>query len=109
MTAEEREIEEGIRHGEWVPLEGEEFTRAKNEAEAAVRANIEARANKEARTNIRLEQADMDALKRVAQKRGIGYQTLIASVIHMYVNDELLEMGEVKKLARMGLLKNKAG
>lgn len=76
---------------------------ATNKIIAAAKDHVGTR--KEARTNIRLGAADMIAIKQRADVRGLGYQTLIASVIHMYVNDELLEVQEVAKLAKMGLLK----
>ncbi|MGK5084851.1 antitoxin [Bdellovibrionota bacterium FG-1] len=103
LTPEEKEIEASIARGEW---KKNSATAGKIFVEAARVGSDERR--KDARTNIRIEPQDLTAIKRAAQKRGMGYQTLIASVIHMYVNDELLEVDEVKKLARMGLLKDRA-
>jgi len=34
------------------------------------------------RTNIRLRRSDMKALKQLAAREGLGYQTLISSILH---------------------------
>jgi len=41
------------------------------------------------RTNIRLTESDLLAIKQRAAREGVPYQTLIASVIHRYVTGEL--------------------
>lgn len=106
LTKQEKSISEGIAKGEWRELRGKELAAMKELAEQSVRATL---ARKEARTNVRLEKADMDALRKKAEARGVGYQTLIASIIHMYVRDELLEAGEVRKMLKLGLVTDKAG
>lgn len=58
------------------------------------------------RINLRMDRRDLEAVRARARLRGVGYQTLIASIVRMHVNDELLEIGEVKKLAKAGLLKS---
>jgi predicted HicB family RNase H-like nuclease len=103
LTREEKEIEASIARGEW---KKHPASTGKMFVDAA-RIGVEAR-KKDARTNIRIEPMDLKALKEKAQTRGLGYQTLIASILHMYVNDELLEVGEVKKMSKLGLLKDKA-
>jgi predicted DNA binding CopG/RHH family protein len=98
LTREEKEIEASIARGEWI----------KHPASTG-KMFVDAAGRKDARTNIRIEPMDLKALKEKAQKRGLGYQTLIASVLHMYVNDGLLDIDEVKKMSKLGLLKDKAG
>ncbi len=107
LDDEEKEIQGAIDRGEFKPLHGKAAAEMKAKLETAARAGVESRQTKDARTNIRIEPADMEAIRHRAQKRGMGYQTLIASVIHMYVNNELLEIGEVKKIAKAGLLKDR--
>jgi predicted DNA binding CopG/RHH family protein len=41
---------------------------------------------KDARVNIRLSTADLEMLKGALRKRGLPYQSLIASVLHKYVS-----------------------
>ncbi|MFH0951230.1 MAG: CopG family antitoxin [bacterium] len=39
--------------------------------------------------NIRLSDKDLQKIKARAVMRGIPYQTLVTSVIHQYINDEI--------------------
>lgn len=65
---------------------------------------------KDARTNIRMESADMENIRKLAKKAGIPYQTFIAHVLHLYVTGQLINVEEVRKLAEAGLLsKSKTG
>jgi len=52
-------------------------------------AKLTLRKNK--RINIRLSEQDYSMIKDVAQDEGLPYQTLIASIIHKYINTKLLE------------------
>ncbi len=44
---------------------------------------------KDRRVNVRISSRDLDALKKRALSEGIPYQTLIASVLHRYVEGRL--------------------
>lgn len=48
---------------------------------------------KDARINIRLSSKDLRGLQKRALAEGIPYQTLIASVLHKYVEGRLRETG----------------
>jgi predicted DNA binding CopG/RHH family protein len=48
---------------------------------------------KDARINIRLSSRDLRGLQKRALAEGIPYQTLIASVLHKYVEGRLRENG----------------
>ena len=41
------------------------------------------------RINLRISERDLIAIKKIAQEEGIPYQTLIASLIHKYVESRL--------------------
>ena len=58
---------------------------------AAHRAAAEATFRKDARINIRLSSKDLRALQARALKEGIPYQTLVASVLHKFVDGQLLD------------------
>ena len=45
---------------------------------------------KSERIGLRLTKADLDAIKVRAAKQGLGYQTLIASLVHRYVTGQLV-------------------
>ncbi|MYL23438.1 CopG family antitoxin [Vreelandella massiliensis] len=51
----------------------------------------EAMFKKDARINIRLSSKDLRGLQKKALKEGIPYQTLVASILHKYVEGRLHE------------------
>jgi len=54
------------------------------EEQKKVAAQIAKETNRKKPITIRLAQADIDALKMIAAKEGLPYQTLISSVLHKY-------------------------
>jgi len=87
LSDEEREILAAHESGELSPAanEAEEVKRLRDYAEATLR--------KDARINIRLSSRDLRMLQTRAVEEGIPYQTLVASVIHKYVEGRLREVG----------------
>jgi predicted DNA binding CopG/RHH family protein len=55
------------------------------------RKAAEASFKKDARINIRLSSRDLRAIQAKALHEGIPYQTLISSLIHKYVDGQLVE------------------
>jgi len=53
----------------------------------------EATIRKDARINIRLSSRDLRGLQKRAMAEGIPYQTLVASILHKYVEGRLRENG----------------
>ena len=51
----------------------------------------EATFKKDARINIRLSSRDLRSLQARALKEGIPYQTLVSSVLHKYVEGQLID------------------
>ena len=87
LTPEEQEIEDSIDQMESVV--GEE------------RERIEAildRARKTQTISLRISEEDLQLTKKRAVKEGIPYQTLISSIVHRYVTDQLVETDEVRKI-----------
>lgn len=60
---------------------------------------------KSSRTNIRVNEKDMKAIRQLAESVGMPYQTLISHVLHMYVTKQLVNINEVKKMLEAGLIK----
>ena len=54
-------------------------------------AVAEATFKKDARINIRLSSRDLRSLQARALKEGIPYQTLVSSVLHKFVDGQLIE------------------
>lgn len=55
------------------------------------KAIAEATFKKDARINIRLSSRDLRSLQARALKEGIPYQTLVSSVLHKFVDGQLIE------------------
>jgi predicted DNA binding CopG/RHH family protein len=81
----EKEMIASLERGEWKSVKNlhEEIKKA--------RAAAVATAKKDARMNLRISRRDMIALKSKALKEGIPYQTLVAGIIHKYVEGRLRE------------------
>ncbi len=74
-------------------IENDEWERVKNRKEL-IKQLQEAAKNtmlKDQRMNIRIAKKDLDGLKTKALEEGIPYQTLVASILHKYVNGKLIE------------------
>ena len=87
LNSEEREILEAFVSGN--------VERSKDAAETQKRrrAYAEEMFRKDARINIRLPSKDLRGLQKKALAEGIPYQTLIASILHKYVEGRLHENG----------------
>ncbi len=46
---------------------------------------------KETKMNIRIDQYELNRIKRQAQKEGLKYQTFIKSIIHKYITGQLVD------------------
>ncbi|MBI4564168.1 MAG: hypothetical protein HY716_05695 [Planctomycetes bacterium] len=51
--------------------------------------------------SLRLDGSDLALLKSEAEKRGIPYQTLVGSVLHQYLNGELVERRTLEALKKL--------
>jgi len=87
LDREENEILEAYKAGK--------LKRSKSAAQVQKRHKTYADAmfRKDARVNIRLSSKDLRGLQKRALAEGIPYQTLIASVLHKYVEGRLREGG----------------
>jgi predicted DNA binding CopG/RHH family protein len=89
LTPEEQEIEDNVERAQPV----NDQTRERVE-------RILHRARKNQSISLRLPKEDLELTKRRAAKAGLPYQTLISSIIHKYVTDQLYERDEVRKIIR---------
>ena len=87
LDQEEKEILEAFESGN--------VKRAKNANDTQKRHKEYAKAmfQKDARINIRLPSKDLRGLQKRALSEGIPYQTLVASILHKYVEGRLHENG----------------
>jgi len=56
--------------------------------------------------NIRISEYDLEKLREKSDKEGIPYQTLISSILHKYVSDQLVEEKDILKSLKL-LVKSK--
>lgn len=85
LDKEEKEILEAFEKGK---LKKSKNAKKEIEEHSAI---AEATFKKDARINIRLSSKDLRALQAIALKEGIPYQTLVSSVIHKYVDGQLVD------------------
>jgi len=85
LDPEEKEIFEAFESGRLQRIQKvpEELARHRDAAAATFK--------KDARINIRLSSRDLRALQARALKEGIPYQTLVSSVLHKYVDGQLVD------------------
>ncbi len=85
LSVEEQEILDSYEAEEWQPVEDRdaEMDRFRKYARATFK--------KDKRVNIRISEKDLYALQKRALEEGIPYQTLMASILHKYVNGRLAE------------------
>jgi predicted DNA binding CopG/RHH family protein len=85
LDQEESEILEAFESGK--------AKRAKDSSDIQKRHQLYAEAmfKKDARINIRLPSKDLRGLQKKALAEGIPYQTLVASILHKYVEGRLHE------------------
>mgnify|MGYP001556390147 FL=1 len=83
LNKEEKEILEAYESGKVKTVSGKKATLNKHQEYAA------ATFRKDKRVNIRISSRDLNLIQRRALSECIPYQTLIASVLHKYVDGRL--------------------
>lgn len=85
LTKEEKEILDALESGDLELLPNQK--RVLKEHQDAAKAMLK----KDKRLNIRISSRDLNALQARAHKEGIPYQTLVSSILHKYVDGQLIE------------------
>jgi len=95
LSKQEKDLHDSLERGEWksVPNRDAEIKKSVQ----AARVQIEA-IRKEARVSLRLNSTDVDRMREKANQVGLPYQSLIASVIHQFATDQLVERKVVEEL-----------
>lgn len=86
LNKEERELLEAFDAGKFKSAVDAAETQSRHQSYA------EAMFRKDARINIRLSSRDLRGLQKKALSEGIPYQTLVASILHKYVEGRLQEV-----------------
>ncbi len=59
------------------------------------------KANEKRNISLRVNRHDLDQLKIKAEKEGIPYQTLISSIIHKFITNQLMDQENIIKSLRL--------
>lgn len=73
-----------------------EFTPVSSEKKALIE-NIIEKANEKKSISLRLKSNDLEQLKRRADIEGLPYQTLLSSIVHKFVTDQLVDKKSILK------------
>ncbi|MFQ5709591.1 MAG: CopG family antitoxin [bacterium] len=63
--------------------------------------NVIKKAKEKKSINLRVNSHDLDQLKRRAEEEGIPYQTLISSILHKFVTDQLVDQKNIVKSVQL--------
>ena len=74
----------------------ESWTTVSNYKKALVE-NIIQKANKKKNISLRLKTHDLEKLKLRADSEGLPYQTLLSSIVHKFVTDQLVDKKNILK------------
>ena len=85
LDTDEQELVDSVERDEWKPVDN--FEQHKITAEAAASNYF----RKEARVTFRISKHDLLVLKEKAAKKGLTYQTFIASILHQFAAGDLEE------------------
>ena len=91
LDSDEQEIEDNIDFSKTIPA-SEKSAFMASLRDATVRKPV----------TLRMEGADLEAIKRLAEQEGMPYQTLIGSLVHKYVTGALVDINEVRKVLPLG-------
>ena len=84
LTKEEQEILDSYERGEWVSvLDKEDIEKYRAAAKTTFK--------KDKRVNIRISGKDLELIQERALIEGLPYQTLMSSVLHKFVNGNLVD------------------
>ena len=85
LTKKEKELLDSFEKDEWVPVTN--LTKRKKELMAYARNTL----RKDKRLNIRISERDLLELQKRAVHEGLPYQTYVSSIIHKFINGNLVE------------------
>lgn len=99
LTREERQISKDLAEGKFQSVgksKNEEYVRIFRDASSRRKPS-----RKEERINIRFTADELAKLKARAEQEGLPYQSLVASVIHKYLNGALIDASSVTSLKKL--------
>ncbi|HEX2955326.1 MAG TPA: hypothetical protein VHO70_00760 [Chitinispirillaceae bacterium] len=90
LTQEELDIEKSVIKGKYKSVPKSKWTRYQNVAQETIK--------KITRINIRLKADDLEDIKRIADRKGLPYQTLIGSVLHRFAKGDMIAIDDAEQV-----------
>lgn len=103
LSKEEQELEKALEQGDW------QEAPAKEKKQLVQSAKEFTKTKKTKTVNLRMTEQDVELLKKRAQKEGLPYQTLLASIAHKYASGQLVDIETVDVIVSKVLKKSKVG
>ena len=79
------------------PIDADSVIRVQGRVPSRSEAAVLSKIKKESRFTARVSQQDFEDFKKISAKKGIGYQTLLGSLIHQYISGNLVDVEEIRK------------
>ena len=83
-----------------IESQGSEYISVSGRKRQRIESILE-RSKKTKNINIRINEFDLQNLRKKSEEEGIPYQTLITSVLHKYVTDQLVEEKNILKSLKL--------
>ncbi len=90
LTKEEKEIETAVLEGHYKPVPKSKWGRYQKAARITMK--------KMDRINIRMKSDDLEDIKRIAERKGLPYQTLIGSVLHRFAKGDMIAVDDAEQV-----------
>jgi predicted DNA binding CopG/RHH family protein len=92
LTEEEKAIEQAVINGKYKSVPKAKWGRYQRAAAETMK--------KIARINIRMKTDDLEGIKRIADRKGLPYQTLIGSVLHRFAKGDMISIDDAEQVER---------
>ena len=83
-----------------IESQGSEYISVSGRKRQRIESILE-RSKKTKNINIRINEFDLESLRKKSEEEGIPYQTLITSVLHKYVTNQLVEEKNILKSLKL--------
>ena len=93
LTPEEKAVERDLLQGKFKPVSANKWKRYRSAARKTL--------CKDARISLRLQQDDLDNIKKIAEEKGLPYQSLINSVLHRFAGGKMIDISDVRIISKL--------
>lgn len=90
LIEEEKNIEKAVLEGQYKSVPKSKWGRYQDAAKETMK--------KVSRINIRMKTDDLEDIKRIAERKGMPYQTLIGSVLHRFAKGDMIDIDDAEQV-----------